>query len=65
MMRLRWMLRRTTARSPKGVYVSRFGLSVGYWPCLRAPFVQLSLGSRHFELWYGLPSNHKHTGGNT
>lgn len=31
-------------------------VGVGYWPCLRAPFVQVAVGKHLFELWYGLPS---------
>lgn len=36
-----------------------FGFRFGYWPCLRAPYLQLALGTRRVDIWYGDPS-YKH-----
>lgn len=33
-----------------------FRLAFGWWPCLRAPFVQLSIGHMMWDVWYGDPS---------
>jgi hypothetical protein len=33
-----------------------YGLKVGYWPCLKAPFVQLALHRWIVDVWFGLPS---------
>lgn len=32
------------------------GVRVGYWPCLRGPFVVLDLGTHRIDIWWGLPS---------
>ena len=51
-------------RSPEGVRVFAIGVRVGYWPCLKAPFITLSLGVKHLDLWCGYPSyqdKHKST----
>lgn len=41
--------------------VLRFGLSVGWWPCLKAPFIQVGIGTNVIDIWFGLPSyRHKH-----
>jgi hypothetical protein len=45
-----------TKVSPGGKHALGFGLRVGYWPCLRAPYVQLSFGSRRLDIWHGDPS---------
>lgn len=45
-----------TKTSPAGKHALGFGVRVGYWPCLRAPYVQLAFGSRRYALWYGDPS---------
>lgn len=55
MRKLRVGVRRTT-QSPEGTHVIRYGVCFGYWPCLRAPFIQLSFGTRTIEVWHGLPS---------
>jgi hypothetical protein len=31
-----------------------FGLRAGYWPCLRAPFVQLQFFRWNVSLWHGV-----------
>ena len=51
---LRAMLRNST-RGVAG-YAIGYGLKLGYWPCLRAPFIQISFNRWVFEVWYGLPS---------
>jgi hypothetical protein len=33
-----------------------YGLRVGYWPCLRAPFIQIAFHKWLVELWFGYPS---------
>lgn len=51
--RPRWMTRRTNVRPSDGKHAQSFGARVGYWPCLRAPFVSFYVGSRVFEVWIG------------
>lgn len=55
----RWRPRasvRAATRSPEGKPVLAFGLRVGYWPCLRAPFLELAFHRWRIDLWVGLPS---------
>lgn len=52
--RLRWGVRPTYTKRP--LQVRKYGLTFGYWPCLRAPFVSVALGRRYFDVWFGLPS---------
>ena len=33
-----------------------FGLAVGYWPCLLAPYVRFDLWHVQIYFWFGLPS---------
>jgi hypothetical protein len=47
---------RRSKQSPTGRHAQSLGIRVGYWPCLRAPFIALDLGSHRFDLWFGLPS---------
>jgi hypothetical protein len=47
---------RAGKRSPEGRYALAYGLRIGYWPCLRAPYVQLAFHRWRIEAWYGLPS---------
>ena len=47
---------RETSKKPNGPHVQQLGVRVGYWPCLRAPFVQVAFGHFMYELWYGEPS---------
>ena len=57
--RLRWGVRQSHIRTlPSGdvLQVRAFGLQVGYWPCLRGPFVALAVNRLRYEVWYGLPS---------
>lgn len=53
--RPRGLIRRTKQRED-GRHAQSFGARVGYWPCLRAPFISLYFGSRVFEAWVGYPS---------
>lgn len=50
--RPRSMARRSRQRAD-GRYVWNFGLRVGYWPCLRAPFVTIDYGTHALDLWVG------------
>lgn len=36
-------------------YVS-FGFRLGYWPCLKAPYVQIVFAGYRCDFWWGLPS---------
>lgn len=54
--RLRFMARRTKQQPITDRHVIAFGVRVGYWPCLRAPFISLSVGTWQFDLWHGLRS---------
>lgn len=33
-----------------------FGFRVGYWPCLKGPYVQIVFAGYRLEVWWGLPS---------
>lgn len=55
-MRPRFQLSKTR-QSPEGDLAFEVGLKVGYWPCLKGPFISLALGYRRIDLWFGLPSN--------
>jgi len=43
--RLRTGVRKTRVSSD-GKHALKFGLGVGYWPCLRGPYVQLYAGTQ-------------------
>lgn len=43
-------------KSVGNLTASGYGARVGYWPCLRAPFIEVSIGKHRFAVWYGLPS---------
>lgn len=51
--------RHTTRKPFTSTRVQALGLRVGYWPCLQAPFVQVTVGSHIFEVWFGLESYRK------
>jgi hypothetical protein len=53
--RFHWQCRLTDT-SPDGHHIIMYGIRVGYWPCLHAPFLQIALGIHILECWYGLPS---------
>jgi hypothetical protein len=42
-------------RRPDGANQLALGLRVGYWPCLRGPYVQVVFACWRFEAWFGLP----------
>jgi hypothetical protein len=46
-------MRRRTNKSPAGASVLMLGMRIGYWPCLKAPFVQLTFWCWLFDIWYG------------
>lgn len=33
-----------------------FGIKIGYWPCLYAPFIEIAFNTKRYAIWYGLPS---------
>lgn len=39
----------------KKKYVA-FGVRLGYWPCLQAPFLQVNFWTWRAEVWYGYES---------
>lgn len=51
------MIRPSAIHSVTGRHVIALGIRFGYWPCLRAPFVTLTLLRWHLDVWFGLPSN--------
>lgn len=59
-MKLRYLPRATlrpVARKPgTNIPAVSIGARIGYWPCLKAPFIQVSLALWHIELWVGYPS---------
>lgn len=52
-------MRRLTDKNDRGEHVVLVRIGAGYWPCLRAPFVQLGLGRHLFDVWFGDPSYDK------
>lgn len=36
-----------------------FGLKFGYWPCLKAPYIQIAFLFWRVEIWHGLPAESK------
>ncbi len=46
----------TTRPSQDGKHAFELGAKVGYWPCLRGPFISIQLGFRRLDFWCGLPS---------
>lgn len=51
----RFQLSRTRS-SPEGKHAFELGVKVGYWPCLKGPFLSMAVGYRRLDLWVGLPS---------
>lgn len=43
-------------QSPEGRTALGFGIRIGYWPCLKAPYVQIAFALWRLDLWHGLPS---------
>lgn len=40
-------------QSPTRRYAWAFGMRLGYWPCVRGPFVQLSFAIWVMSFWIG------------
>jgi hypothetical protein len=56
---MRRMWRREIRRNKTnidGETVISFGLRVGYWPCLKAPFLRFFWWKINGEVWYGQAS---------
>lgn len=47
---------RPTLQNKQGRRLIALGVKLGYWPCLRAPYLQLALGWWALDIWYGEPS---------
>jgi hypothetical protein len=58
--RLHIMVRSST-RGEAG-HALGYGVQLGYWPCLCAPFVQIRIHRWIFQVWFGLPS-YRYKGG--
>lgn len=39
--------------SPSGSVAVGFGVRVGFWPCLKAPFLQVEVFRWHVSVWHG------------
>jgi hypothetical protein len=52
--RFRAMVRKS--RRGEAGYALGYGLRIGYWPCLHAPYVQIVVHHWRLEIWDGLPS---------
>lgn len=55
MKRFRFSVRPSRTRED-GVRSFRVGLTAGWWPCLRGPFVQFYVGFWVLDFWHGTPS---------
>ena len=55
-MKLYWNVGRNK-QSPEGIYAKAFGARVGYWPCVRSPFVQVSFWIWRVSVWTNEPGN--------
>lgn len=53
--RLRFQHRRSATKPGTERHAQTIGLRVGYWPCLRAPFITIDFGSHRLDIWHGLP----------
>jgi hypothetical protein len=53
--RLHGMIR-VGKRNAEGRHALGYGLRLGYWPCLKAPYVQIAFHRWRLEVWFGLPS---------
>jgi hypothetical protein len=47
---------RVGKRNAEGHYALAYGLRLGYWPCLKAPYIQVAFHRWRIEVWLGLPS---------
>jgi hypothetical protein len=48
--------RRSRTQQGTGRHAWTIGLRLGYWPCLKGPFVVVEIATHRFDFWYGLPS---------
>lgn len=48
---LRWT--RRPAFSQNGMQVLGYGFRFGYWPCYKAPFIEVALHKSRYQLWWG------------
>lgn len=48
-----WIQWNRNKQSPKGKTAWGFGLRVGYWPCLGAPYLQLAVALWRLDLYWG------------
>jgi hypothetical protein len=53
--RARYMIR-CFQKSSDGRQMIALGVRFGYWPCLRAPFIQIAIWKWRCEFWYGFES---------
>lgn len=47
-----YLVSRTLTRED-GVHAKGFGGYVGYWPCVRGPFIQIRFWIWRVSVWYG------------
>lgn len=53
-LRRAWRLQaRRNKTSPSGAVAIGFGVRVGYWPCLSAPFLQVEFFRWNVSVWHG------------
>lgn len=55
MRKFRWHVRRNK-ESPEHQPSIGFGLRLGWWPCLRGPYLQVAFLYWRLDMWHGLPS---------
>jgi hypothetical protein len=53
MRRFRFFIERTK-RSPEGRHAHGYGLRIGYWPCVKGPYLQVAFAIWRADLWHGL-----------
>lgn len=56
-LRCQW---RENRKAIDNTFVFSIGFRFGYWPCLKAPFIQFHLLFWVFEVWYGSVSYKNH-----
>lgn len=52
-MKFNYSVRRNKT-SITGQYTKALGLRVGYFPCLKGPFIEIAVWSYSLAIWYGL-----------
>ena len=43
--------KREGKKSLEGKTVLGYGIRLGYWPCMKAPFIEASLGKNRYAVW--------------